>query len=116
MNKKVVYSINMDRKTIYYGILNLGIDPSRIKNIDEKIEILIQTYYVREIKFKPFLNAKNKLIQLILEEGFPTVKQWNTIAKQQDYFSHRSLEYITNCNWKELERSLILEIKSMLLS
>lgn len=102
-------------KSIYYGILNIGVDPSKIDSIKDKIEIIKDTYYKRDVKFSPYKNSKNKLVQLLLEEGFPTVREWNKIAKQEDYFSHISLEYITNCNWKELERKLITELRDILL-
>lgn len=98
-----------------YGILNLGIKISNIKNIEKKLDIIIEKYYSRELNFNSYANSKNKLVRLILEGDFPTVKEWNSLAKKNGYFSNISLEYITGYNWKMLEKELRREIKEILL-
>lgn len=105
----------MDREILRYEILNLGIKISKIKNIESKLDIIIEKYYSREIKFNSYLNSKNKLVRMILEGEFPTVKEWNDIAKKNGYFSNVSIEYITGYNWKKLEKALRNEIKEILL-
>ncbi len=105
----------MKKEMLYYGILNIGIKPERIKNIDEKLDIIIEKYYGRNIYFNPYLNSKNKLIRMIIEDDFPTVEKWNEIAEKEGYLSHISLEYIAECNWKQLKIKLIKEIKEILL-
>lgn len=105
----------MDRKTLYYQILNLGIKEKKIKNIDEKIDKIIEKYYCRDTLFSPYVNSKRRLGRLILENDFPTVEEWNDIAEQEGYLSHISLEYITGYNWKQLKKQITLEIKNILL-
>lgn len=105
----------MDKKELYYQILNLGIKLEKINNIDEKLDIIIEKYYGRDILFNHYLNSKNKLIRLIIEDDFPTVDRWNEIAEQEGYLSHISLEYIAECNWKEMRNKLIKEIRLILL-
>lgn len=105
----------MDREVLYYQVLNLGIKEKKIKNINEKIDVIIEKYYGRNIPFNPYLNSKHKLIRLIIEGEFPTVEQWNSIAAQEGYLSHVSLEYITEKNWKELKKYLTNEIKNILM-
>lgn len=112
---KILYSLNMDREILYYQILNLGIKEKKIKNIDEKIDKIIEKYYGRDILFSPYVNSKHRLVRLILENDFPTVEEWNYIAEQEGYLSHISLEYITGYNWKELKKQLTNEIKNILL-
>lgn len=115
---KILYSLNMNREILYYQILNLGIKEKKIrsiKNIDEKIDKIIERYYGRDILFSPYANSKHRLVRLILENDFPTVKEWNLIAEQEGYLSHVSLEYITGYNWKELKKQLINEVKNILL-
>lgn len=105
----------MNREVLYYQVLNLGIKGKKIKNLNEKIDVIINKYYGRNIPFNPYLNSKNKLIRLIIEGEFPTVEKWNEIAEQEGYLSHISLEYITEKNWKTLKKYLTNEIKSILL-
>lgn len=97
-------------------MLNIGIKLKHIKNIDEKLDKIIEKYYSRDIYFSPYLNSKNRLIRMIIEGEFPTVEEWNKIAEEEGYLSHVSLEYIGECNWKELKIKLIKELKQILLS
>jgi len=105
----------MEREVLRYEILNLGIKISEIKNFEKKIDIILEQYYGREIKFNPYLNSKNKLIRLIIEGDFPTVSEWNAIAREEGYLSHLSLEYITGKNWNGLKSILLREIKDILM-
>lgn len=105
----------MNREVLYYQILNIGIKLKRIKNIDEKLDKIIEKYYGRDIHFNPYLNSKNRLVRMIIEDDFPTVEKWNQIAEEEGYLSHISLEYIAECNWKQLKIKLIKEIKGILL-
>ncbi len=105
----------MDKEELYYQILNLGIKEKKIRNLNEKLDVIINKYYGRNIPFNPYLNSKNKLIRLIIEGEFPTVGKWNSIAEEEGYLSHISLEYITEKNWKELKKHLTNEIKNILL-
>lgn len=115
MSKKIRYIFNMNREILYYQILNIGIKIKHIKNVDEKIDNLIEKYYGRNVYFNPYLNSKNKLIRMIIEGEFPTVEEWNKIAAEEGYLSHISLEYIAECNWKQLKIKLIKEVKQILL-
>lgn len=105
----------MDKKELYYQILNLGIKLEKITSIDEKLDIIIEKYYGRDIFFNHYLNSKHRLIRLIIEDDFPTVDRWNEIAEEEGYLSHISLEYIAECNWKEMRIKLIKEIRTILL-
>lgn len=115
MSKKVVYYLDMNKEVLYYQILNIGIKLKKIKNVDEKLEKIIEKYYGRDIYFNPYINSKNRLIRMIIEDDFPTVDKWNKIAEQEGYLSHISLEYIAECNWKQLKIKLLKEIKELLL-
>ena len=106
---------NMKKEELYYQMLNIGIKVKKIKNIDEKLDKIVEKYYGRNIYFNPYLNSKNKLARMIIEGEFPTVEEWNKIAEEEGYLSHISLEYIGECNWKELKIKLIKEVKQILL-
>ena len=105
----------MKKDVLYYQILNLGIKVKKIKNLDEKLDKIIEKYYGRDIYFNPYLNSKNRLIRMLIQGDFPTVEEWNKIAEEEGYFSHISLEYIGECNWKELKIKLLKEVKAILL-
>lgn len=106
----------MDIDVIKYGILNIGIKRTKIKNFDEKVKIIKECYFDRDVTLNPYLNSRNKLIRMIIEYEFPNIIEWNKIAQKEGYLSNISLEYIEDCNWRELKRKLMKEIKDILLS
>lgn len=105
----------MKKEILYYQILNVGIKLKHIKNVDEKLDKIIEKYYGRDIYFNPYLNSKNRLVRMIIDGDFPTVDEWNEIAEKEGYLSHISLEYIAECNWKELKLKILKELKQLLL-
>ena len=105
----------MKKEILYYQMLNIGIKVKKIKDVENKLDKIIEKYYGRNIYFNPYLNSKNRLVRMIIEGEFPTVEEWNKIAEEEGYLSHISLEYIGECNWKELKIKLIKEIKQILL-
>lgn len=105
----------MNREELYYQILNLGIKIEKINQIEDKLDKIFERYYGREVFLNHYLNSKNRLIRLLIEGEFPTVEEWNKIADAEGYLSHVSLEFIAECNWKELKIKLIKEIKMILL-
>lgn len=105
----------MKKEILYYQMLNIGIKIRKIKDIESKLDRIIEKYYGRDIYFNPYLNSKNRLVRMIIEGEFPTVEEWNKIAEEEGYLSHISLEYIGECNWKELKIKLIKEVKQILL-
>ena len=92
----------MKKEILYYEMLNVGIKVKKIKNIDEKLDKIIEKYYGRNIYFNPYLNSKNRLVRMIIEGEFPTVEEWNKIAEQEGYLSHISLEYIGAVSYTHL--------------
>lgn len=101
----------MDREELKILILNIINDA---KNIDKKVDIIIEKYY-KQTYLNPYLRTKNKLTQMMIEEGeFPSVEKWNEIAAKDTYFSSTSIKYIENCNWKKLEQNIRRELKNVL--
>ncbi len=105
----------MKKEILYYQMLNIGIKVKKIKDVENKLDKIIEKYYGRNIYFNPYLNSKNRLVRMIIEGDFPTVEEWNKIAEEEGYLSHISLEYLGECNWKELKIKLIKEIKQIML-
>ena len=82
-------------------------------NLEEAVRLVKSNYY-KYIHMQPYLNSKNRLIQLLIEEGLPTVEKWNEIAQKEGLYSSVSIKYIEECNWKDLEKKLKVEIKDFL--
>lgn len=101
----------MDREELKILILNIINDA---KNVEKKVDIIIEKYY-KKTYLNPYLRTKNKLTQMMIEEGeIPSVEKWNEIAAKDGYFSSTSIKYIENCNWKKLEQNIKREIKLVL--
>lgn len=101
----------MDREELKILILNIINDA---KNVEKKVDIIIEKYY-KQTYLNPYLRTKNKLTQMMIEEGeMPSVEKWNEIAVMDGYFSSTSIKYIENCNWKKLEQNIKREIKMVL--
>ncbi len=114
MSNKVRYTLTMNREMLKYQILNLGIDPQKINNFEEKLDKILEKYYI-EVKFNTYLKSKNKLMQMLIEGVYPSIEEWNSIAKHEKLLSHKSMEYISEKNWKKLRKELLLEIKDLLM-
>ena len=88
------------------------------------MDILIKEYYdsIKEVEYpkfsdmylyykKSYKELKDVTQQL---EKFPTVQEWNKFAKENNYLSNVSIEYISRLNWKYLkikvERELNIKI------
>lgn len=101
----------MEREEIKYLILNIT---NKIVNVDEKVDLILKLYYNRRIYLQPYSNSRNRLIQLVLEERFPSPQEWNRIAYQEGMFSSITMKYIENCDWKGLEKKYRKELKQLL--
>lgn len=101
----------MKEEELRYLILNIV---NNVENVDEKVKIIKEKYYNKRNHFEPYVNTKNKLIQLIIEDEFPSSQKWNEIAKEEGYFSSVSIKYIEQCDWRKLEMKLRQELKDIL--
>ena len=54
-------------------------------------------------------------MQMLIEGVYPSIEEWNSIAKHEKLLSHKSMEYISEKNWKKLRKELLLEIKDLLM-
>lgn len=100
----------MEKKELKYLIVNVEKD---VENIEEKVEIIYEKYYEKSY-FRPYMNSRNKLAQMIIEGEFPTVKEWNKIAYQDGFLSSTTMKYMEDCSWNQLEQRIRKEIKKIL--
>ena len=101
----------MKEEKLKYLILNIV---NNIENLDEKVRIIKEKYYNKKNNFEPYVNTKNKLVQLVIEDEFPSPQKWNEIAQKEGYFSSISIKYIEQCDWRKLETKIRQELKEIL--
>ena len=101
----------MKEEELKYLILNIV---NNIENLDEKVRIIKEKYYNKKNNFEPYVNTKNKLVQLVIEDEFPSPQKWNEIAQKEGYFSSISIKYLEQCDWRKLETKIRQELKEIL--
>ena len=106
------------RKSLHTEIEKSGIDAVKTLKISEELDELIKTYYKKEISniqnnvmYMEYKIAYNQIKQLVKEKGkFPTIKEWNEIAKKDIYLNNKSIEYISRVNWSKLKSKILSEL------
>ena len=79
-----------------------------------QVNYIYQKYYCIDFNFDPYHNSKKALIRLLIEGAFPSPKEWDKIAYQEGYYSHLTLEYISNLNWRSFQSFLKKELQDEL--
>ncbi len=91
------------RISLHAEIEKSGIDAVKTLKISEELDELIKTYYKKEISniqnnvmYMEYKIAYNQIKKMVKEKGkFPTIKEWNEIAKKDIYLNNKSIEYIS---------------------
>lgn len=124
MGKDIFRKISSLRNKLQSSIEKTGVNSNETREISNKMDILIKEYYdsIKEVEYpkfsdmylyykKSYKELKDVTQQL---EKFPTVQEWNKFAKENNYLSNVSIEYISRLNWKYLkikvERELNIKI------
>ncbi len=108
------------RKRLDKIVIKYGLHSIETRKTSNEIDIKINEYYksIEQVKYPTSSNMneyKEKSYQKIKEivlntKKFPTVKQWDKIAKKEGYLSHLSLEYIMKTNWNNLRVKTLREL------
>lgn len=120
MKKNNLKKINGIRKKLHKTISKYGINSEETRICSEVINKKINEYYksIEQVKY-PVNNemqrykeiSYQKLKEIVKrEKEFPTVKKWNSIAKEKGYLSHISLEYMMKTNWNDLRVKTLREL------
>ena len=120
----ILRKIKTLRRKLDVAIKRYGLNSNETREISKEIDELIKEYYDKNkiieypnnsemiIYYKKSYEAL-KIITLQAQK-FPSIKEWNSFAKRNNYLSHISLEYISKLNWNYLkikvERELNLDI------
>lgn len=106
------------REKLHESIEINGLNSEQTRKISKKYDDLINSYYQHEKQYK-----KNSLMQDNYREStkclkkitkdfskFPTVKEWNFYAKQNDLLNSESLKYISGSTWHELRSKIMSDL------
>lgn len=106
------------RKKLYLQIEKHGIESNQALRVSEELDFLIEEFYRKKNivpKYSIFKSeyeiAYEKLKYITMKMGvFPSIKNWNAIAKEEIYLCNKSIEYISGLNWDDLKSKIRSEI------
>ena len=120
MKKHNLKKIKGKKKKLDKVVIKYGLQSIETRKISDEIDTKINEYYknIEQMKYPKNSNMneyKEKSYQKIKEivlktKKFPTVKQWNKIAKEEGLLSHISLEYMMKTNWNNLRVKTLREL------
>lgn len=122
MEKKLSNEIRDLQNKLNSGIQNHKLDNLNAIEISNKIDKLLNDYYLISmygIKFPSNSNMKKyyelsykELIKLTIKNNkFPTLEEWNKFAKENNLLSSESMKYISTLEWKYLRLKVNKQIK-----
>ncbi len=105
------------RKKLDETIETYGLNSEQTRKISNRYNELVNSYYKNERQFDPDSIMNEKYIETIrcLRQvtkdfvKFPTIKEWNCYAKQNNLLSSESLKYISGNSWHNLRNRILSE-------
>lgn len=124
MSKDEIKKIRSTREKLNKSIKKYGLNSEETRKISNEMDKMISEYYnnISKIEYPNnsemliYYNRSYEALKLLTKQlgKFPIVKEWNKYAKENNYLSHISLEYISKLDWNYLqikvERELNLKI------
>lgn len=114
----VLRKIEKLRKKLNYVIEKKGINSEEATKISKELDELINEFNKRQQVFSNNNDMKiayeksiAKLKQIATDFGsFPSVREWDYFAKDNNLLSSESIKYISRLNWHELREKISYEI------
>lgn len=119
MVQDIVRKIKKTRKKLNISIEKNGIDSEQTEKLSKEMNDLINQYYEMKKVYYPsnstmkenYERSYKELKQLTKRlNKFPTVEKWNNYAKENNYLSNVSLEYISEIKWNYLRAKILSEL------
>lgn len=120
MKNNYLKKIRGIRKKLHKAISKYGLNSEETRKLSDDIDKKINEYHksIEQIKYpknSKMYEYRQKSYNAIKEitiknRKFPTVKQWNKIAKEKGYLSNISLEYMLKTNWNDLRTRILREL------
>lgn len=103
------------RKKLDESIETTGISSEKTRKISIKYNELVNNYYKKEKQYhagnfmhKKYLESVQNLRKVTKDfVKFPTIKEWNYYAKENNLLNTESLKYISGNTWHELRNKIL---------
>ncbi len=103
------------RNKLHKSIDTYGLDAEKTRKISQRYNELVNSYYQEEkqyhqnsIMYQAYLKSIKHLKKITRDFiKFPTIKEWNYYAKQNNLLNSESLKYITGKTWHDLRNKIL---------
>ncbi|MCI8470181.1 MAG: aspartyl-phosphate phosphatase Spo0E family protein [Clostridia bacterium] len=102
------------REKLHASIEENGLNSEKTRKISEKYNELVNIHYQKErqynsnnimyVKYIESVKSLRKITRDFVE--FPTIKEWNHYAKENDLLNSESLKYISGSSWHDLRNKI----------
>lgn len=106
------------REKLHDSIEKYGLDSEATRKISKRYNVLVNSYYQNErqyhkedimgIKYIESVENLRKITKDFVK--FPTIKEWNYYAKENDLLNSESLKYISGNTWHSLRNRILTEL------
>nr|DAF27041.1 MAG TPA: hypothetical protein [Caudoviricetes sp.] len=120
MEKDIYRKISSLRRKLHKSIDRTGLNSDETRKISNEMDKLIKEYYdgIKETEYPEFSDMylyykkSYKALKNVTEqlERFPTVQEWNKFAKENNYLSHVSIEFVSKLKWNYLRVKVLREL------
>jgi hypothetical protein len=120
MAQDSIKKIRSLRNKLHKSIKKNGLDSDETRKISDEMDKLINEYYdnIQRISYpddsemrlyyeQSYRAMKTTTQQL---ERFPSIQEWNQIAKEKYLLSSTSMQYISKLNWNYLRTKVLREL------
>lgn len=120
MAQDSIKKIRSLRNKLHKSIKKNGLDSDETRKISDEMDKLINEYYdnIQRISYptdsemrlyyeQSYRAMKTTTQQL---ERFPSIQEWNQIAKEKYLLSSTSMQYISKLNWNYLRTRILREL------
>lgn len=120
MAQDSIKKIRSLRNKLHKSIKKNGLDSDETRKISDEMDKLINEYYdnIQRISYpadsemKVYYEQSYKQLKIVTQqlERFPSIQEWNQIAKEKYLLSSTSMQYISKLNWNYLRTKVLREL------
>lgn len=120
MAQDSIKKIRSLRNKLHKSIKKNGLDSDETRKISDEMDKLINEYYdnIQRISYpsdsemRIYYEQSYRAMKTITQqlERFPSIQEWNQIAKEKYLLSSTSMQYISKLNWNYLRTKILREL------
>lgn len=120
MQQDNVKRIKSLRNKLHKSIKKYGVNAEETRKISDEMDKLINEYYdnIQQIEYpsdsemRIYYEQSYRAMKTITQqlERFPSIQEWNQIAKEKYLLSSTSMQYISKLNWNYLRTKILREL------